>query len=63
MAGGDGCGDLFESGVAGALADAVDGALDLAGSTFYAGLGVGYGHAEVVVAMGGVDDFVAAGNA
>ncbi len=44
------------SGVAGALADAVDGALDLAGSALDAGEGVGYGHAEVVVAVGREND-------
>ena len=49
-------GDLFESGVAGALADAVDGALDLARAGLDAGEGVGDGHAEVVMAMGGEDD-------
>ena len=58
-----GGGDLFESGVAGAFADAVDGALDLARAALNAGEGVGDGHAEVVVAVGGEDDVLGAGNA
>ena len=56
-------GDLFERGVAGALADAVDGALDLADAGFDAGEGVGDGQPEVVVAVGGEDDVLDAGNA
>ena len=59
----EGGGDLFEGGVAGALADAVDGALDLARAALNAGEGVGDGHAEVVVAVGGEDDVVDAGDA
>ena len=58
----EGGGDLFKGGVAGALADAVDGALDLAGTAFDAGEGVGDGHAEVVVAVGREDDGVDAGD-
>ena len=49
-------GELFEGGVAGAFADAVDGALDLADAGFDGGDGVGDGEAEVVVAVGGEDD-------
>ena len=56
-------GDLFERGVAGAFADAVDGALDLAGSGFDASEVVGYSQAEVVVAVGGEDDVFDAGDA
>ena len=52
-------GDLFEGGVAGALADAVDGALDLADAGFDGGEGVGDGEAEVVVAVSGEDDVLA----
>src|SRR5258708_38778195 len=51
----EGGGDFFKSGVACAFADAIDGALDLAGAAFDAGQGVGYGHAEVIVAVGGED--------
>ena len=58
----EGGGDLFESGVAGALADAVDGALDLACAGLNAGEGVGDGHAEIVVAVGGEDDVLGARN-
>src|ERR1700722_20336778 len=47
----EGGGDLFKGGVAGAFADAIDGALDLAGAAFDAGQGVGNGHTEVVVAV------------
>ena len=43
--------DLFERGVAGALADAVDGALDLRGAGAHRGQRVGRGQAEVVVAV------------
>ena len=59
----EGGGDLFEGGVAGSLADAVDGALDLAGSCLNAGEGVGYGHAEIVVAVGREDYVFDAGDA
>ncbi len=58
----EGGGDLFEGGVAGALADAGDGALDLAGTGLNAGEGVGDGHAEIVVAVGGEDDVLSAGD-
>src|SRR3984885_10762238 len=51
----EGGGDLFKGGVAGAFADAIDGALDLAGAAFDAGQRVGYGHTEVVVAVCGED--------
>ena len=50
--------DLFERGVAGPLADAVDRAFDLARAGPDTGQGVGDGHAEVVVAMHGVDGLV-----
>ena len=43
--------DLFERGVAGALADTVDGALDLADAGAHAGERVRHRHAEIVVAM------------
>ncbi len=56
LADGEDGGELFEGGVAGALADAVDGALDLADSGLDGGEGVGYGEAEVVVAVRGEDD-------
>ncbi len=48
--------DLFERGVAGALSDTVDGAFDLARSSGDGGHGVGDGHAEIVVAVGGDGD-------
>ena len=43
--------DFFERAVAGALAYAVDGALDLAGAGDYRGQTVGHGHAQIVVAV------------
>ena len=43
--------DLFERGVAGALADAVDRALDLPGAGLAGGQAVGDGQAQVVVAV------------
>ena len=43
--------DLFERGVAGTLADAVDRALDLARAGLHGGERVGDGHAEIVVAV------------
>ena len=52
----DGHHDLLERGVAGALAQAVDGALDLAGAVLDALEGKGRGHAEVVVRVHGDDD-------
>ncbi len=45
--------DLFQGGVAGPLAQAVDGALDLARPALHPGQGVGDGQAQVVVAVGG----------
>jgi hypothetical protein len=43
--------DFFERTVAGAFADAVDGALDLAGAGDHRGQAVGHRHAEIVVAV------------
>ena len=43
--------DLFEGGVAGALAEAVDGGVHVGGSGLDAGQGVGRRHAEVVVGV------------
>ena len=43
--------DLFERGVAGPLADAVDGAFDLPRAGVDAGQRVGHRHAEIVVAV------------
>src|SRR5258706_9777718 len=48
--------DLFERSVAGALADAVDGALNLTGSGGDRGHRVGDSHAKIVVAVGGDSD-------
>src|ERR1700693_2634225 len=45
--------DLFERSVAGALADAVDGALDLTCSGSDSRHGIGHRHAKVVVAVSG----------
>ena len=42
---------FLERGVAGALADAVDGAFDLAGAGAYAGERIRHRHAEIVMAM------------
>ena len=47
--------DLFQRRVAGPLADAVDGALDLASAAQHAGQAVGHSQAQVVVAVGGED--------
>ena len=47
----DGHHDLLEGGVAGALADAVDGDLDLAGAVLDGGHRVGGAHAQVVLAV------------
>ena len=56
--------DLFERAVAGALAQAVDGALDLArAADLDAGQRVGHRHAQVVVAMHRPDRLVGVGNA
>ena len=52
----DGHDDLLERGVAGALAQAVDGALDLAGAVLHALEGKGGGHAQVVVGVDRDDD-------
>ena len=52
----DGHDDLLERGVAGALAEAVDRALDLAGAVLDALEGERRGHAEVVVGVHGDDD-------
>ncbi len=49
---------LFERGVAGAFADAVDGHFGLTGTVDHTGYGVGRGHSEVVVAVGGNDHLV-----
>ncbi len=43
--------DLFERAVAGALADTVNGAFDLAGAGLHGGDGIRYGKAQVVMAM------------
>ena len=51
--------DLFERAVAGALADAVDGAFDLARAGFDGGERVGDGEAEIVMAMDADDGGVA----
>ena len=56
-------GDLFESCIAGTLADAIDGALHLSRSALNAGERVGDCHAEVVVAVRRIDDVFDAGNA
>ena len=63
LADGEDGGELFERGVAGALADAVDGALDLPYARFDGSDGVRDGEAEVVVAVGGEDDVFDAGHA
>ena len=59
----DGCGDLFEGGVAGAFADAVDGAFGLPRARLKAGESICDCHAEVVVAVGGEDYVFDAGDA
>ncbi len=43
--------DFFERGVAGALADAVDGAFDLPRAAAHAGQRIRHRHAEIVMAM------------
>ena len=56
-------GNLFKSGITGALTHAVDCALDLAGSAVDASEGVGHCHAEIVVmAVGGENDVFDAWN-
>ena len=52
---------FFQRSVAGAFAQAVDGALDLAGAALHGGKAVGHGHAKVVVTVGRPDHLVAAG--
>src|SRR5690606_10512384 len=52
--------DLFQRGVSGALADAVDGALDLARTALDGSHRGGYRHAQVVVAMSRQDDALVA---
>ena len=54
----DGHDDLFERGVAGALADAVDGALHLRGAGAHRGQRVGRGQPQVVVAVHAHGDVV-----
>ena len=54
--------DLLERAVAGALADAIDRALDLAGAGADGSQGVGDGHAEVVVAVDRQYDLVDVGD-
>ncbi len=55
--------DFLERGVAGAFAQAIDGALDLARTAADGGQRVGDGEAQVVVAMGREDHLVGAGDA
>ncbi|OQB36254.1 MAG: hypothetical protein BWY06_02870 [Candidatus Latescibacteria bacterium ADurb.Bin168] len=52
--------DLFHGGVAGAFAEAVDGAFDLSRAVHHAGDAVGNRKAKVVVAVGAVDHLPAA---
>ena len=59
MAGLDRHHDLFERGVAGALADAVDGAFDLAGAGLHGGERVGDGQTQIVMAMDADDGAIA----
>ena len=54
--------DLLQRGVACALAQAVDGALDLPRAAQHAAQGVGHRHAQVVVAVHGVLHLVGAGH-
>ena len=61
-AGVQGHNDFLEGGVAGALADAVDAALDLPGAGFDGGQAVGDGQAQVVVAVDGEGYAVDAGD-
>ncbi len=60
MAGVEGHGDLFQAGVAGPLADAVDRHLDLARAVLDAGQRVGRGQTQVVVAVARDDHVLAA---
>mmetsp|Transcript_18112 Transcript_18112/g.51845 ORF Transcript_18112/g.51845 Transcript_18112/m.51845 type:complete len:449 (+) Transcript_18112:778-2124(+) len=59
---GEGHDDLLERGVAGPLADAVDGAFQLPRTIQGAGEGVGGGQPQIVVAVGGEDDLVGPGD-
>ncbi len=62
LAGLDSHDDFFQRGVAGAFADAVDGAFNLARAAADGGEGVGDGEAQVVVTVGGKNNFVGAGD-
>ena len=62
LSGAQGHDDLFQGGVAGALADAVDGALDLRDAPGDPGQRVGGGVTQVVVAVHRDDDIVDAGD-
>ena len=55
--------DLFERGIAGPLAEAVDRAFDLARAGADGGQRIGDGQAEIVVAMDGDDRLVDVGHA
>ena len=55
--------DFFERGIAGAFTQAIDGAFDLAGTGANASERVGDRETQVVVAVGGDDDLVHAGDA
>ena len=55
--------DLFQRRIAGPFADAVDGAFDLACAAQNAGQRIGDGQAQIVVAVGREDDFLAARHA
>ena len=57
---GDGHDDLFQGGVAGALPNPVDRALQLAGTCLSSCQGVGGGHPQIVLAMRGEDDVLCA---
>ncbi len=50
--------DFFEGGIAGAFAQAVDGAFDLAGAAADAGDGIGGGETQVVMTMAGKDGLI-----
>ena len=54
--------DFFQSGVAAALTEAVDGAFNLTGAAGHAREGVCGGEAQVIVAVDGEDGFVTVGN-
>ena len=55
--------DLFQRGIAGALADAVDGAFHLARARQHAGQRIGHRQAQIVMDMGGEDHLVGIGHA